>query len=75
MVRGGYRLVPTMIRKPFYRAVVAQYGARRNRSRDRAAGGTPPGALSYIPRHARRPDQTPAPLPTPPEPPQAPPVR
>ncbi|TDD68427.1 glycosyltransferase, partial [Actinomadura darangshiensis] len=35
MVRGGYRLVPTLIRKPFYRAVVAPYGARRNRTRHR----------------------------------------
>src|SRR5690606_33310400 len=35
MVRGGYRLVPTMIRRPFYRRVVATYGARRNRSRER----------------------------------------
>lgn len=35
MLRGGYRLVPTMVRKPFYRWIVAPYGARRNRSRDR----------------------------------------
>ena len=35
VVRGGYRLVPTVIRKPFYRRVVATYGARRNRARDR----------------------------------------
>lgn len=35
MLRGGYRLVPTVIRKPFYRWIVAPYGARRNRSRDR----------------------------------------
>ncbi|NVI92001.1 glycosyltransferase [Actinomadura sp. BRA 177] len=69
MVRGGYRLVPTAIRKPFYRAVVAPYGARRNRSRDRAEAGLPAGALSYIPRHARRPDQEPAPAQGLPEPP------
>ncbi|MEO3826942.1 glycosyltransferase [Actinomadura sp. B10D3] len=52
MVRGGYRLVPTVIRKPFYRAVVAPYGARRNRSRDRddVRASQPP---AYIPRHAR----------------------
>ncbi|MER7546480.1 glycosyltransferase [Spirillospora sp. NPDC127506] len=72
MVRGGYRLVPTMIRKPFYRAVVAPYGARRNRSRDRAGGTAPAGALSYIPRHARRPDQTPSSLTPQPEPPTSP---
>ncbi|MFD0540058.1 hypothetical protein ACFQY7_46040 [Actinomadura luteofluorescens] len=52
MVRGGYRLVPTLIRKPFYRAVVAPYGARRNRLRDRAGEG-PRLAVPYIPRHAR----------------------
>ncbi|WP_141578675.1 glycosyltransferase [Actinomadura sp. WMMA1423] len=54
MVRGGYRLVPTLIRKPFYRAVVAPYGARRNRLRDRGkARVTAPPALRYVPRHAR----------------------
>ncbi|WP_242613939.1 glycosyltransferase [Actinomadura roseirufa] len=59
MVRGGYRLVPTMIRRPFYRRLVAPYGARRNRSRDRAAGTPTPGIsvrhpeVPYIPRHAR----------------------
>ncbi|NDU77706.1 glycosyltransferase [Actinomadura sp. DSM 109109] len=54
MVRGGYRLVPTLIRKPFYRAVVAPYGARRNRLRDRGRTRAIPGpALPYIPRHAR----------------------
>ncbi|OLT24023.1 glycosyl transferase, partial [Actinomadura sp. CNU-125] len=37
VVRGGYRLVPTAIRKPFYRAIVATYGDRRNRERDRVA--------------------------------------
>ncbi|WP_149263081.1 glycosyltransferase [Actinomadura sp. K4S16] len=51
MVRGGYRLVPTLIRKPFYRAVVAPYGARRNRLRDRARAAPPP--VRYVPRHAR----------------------
>ncbi|WP_395108972.1 glycosyltransferase [Actinomadura sp. SCN-SB] len=42
VVRGGYRLVPTMIRRPVYRWVVAPYGARRNRSRgtDTAAPST-----------------------------------
>jgi glycosyltransferase involved in cell wall biosynthesis len=34
-LRGGYRLVPTTIRRPFYRMLVAPYGARRNRSRER----------------------------------------
>ncbi|TDC81669.1 glycosyltransferase [Actinomadura sp. 7K507] len=63
MVRGGYRLVPTMIRKPFYRRVVAPYGARRNRSRDRvdARRAAPPRQTGYeighetgyVPRHAR----------------------
>ncbi|RAY14243.1 glycosyl transferase [Actinomadura craniellae] len=32
MLRGGYRLVPTWIRRPVYRSVVATYGARRNRA-------------------------------------------
>lgn len=36
LLRGGYRLVPTSIRRPFYRLIVAPYGARRNRSRDRS---------------------------------------
>ncbi|TDC59528.1 glycosyltransferase [Actinomadura sp. GC306] len=56
MVRGGYRLVPTMIRKPFYRRVVAPYGARRNRSRDRedARGATMVPTHVYVPRQTRR---------------------
>ncbi|MFD0691537.1 glycosyltransferase [Actinomadura fibrosa] len=37
VVRGGYRFVPTAIRRPFYRMIVAPYGARRNRSRRTAA--------------------------------------
>ncbi|WP_433332694.1 glycosyltransferase [Spirillospora sp. CA-294931] len=65
-VRGGYRLVPTIIRRPFYRWVVAPYGARRNRSRDRRAETATeivwpthqpePGAPApaYAPRHAKR---------------------
>ncbi|MGP4027575.1 glycosyltransferase [Actinomadura sp. 3N407] len=55
LVRGGYRLVPTMIRKPFYRRVVAPYGARRNRSRDRedARRATATRQQGYVPRHAR----------------------
>ncbi|XRQ10861.1 glycosyltransferase [Actinomadura welshii] len=55
MVRGGYRLVPTMIRKPFYRRVVAPYGARRNRSRDRADArlATTAPKPGHTPRHAR----------------------
>ncbi|MFC4913254.1 glycosyltransferase [Actinomadura gamaensis] len=35
VVRGGYRFVPTAIRRPVYRLVVAPYGARRNRTRIR----------------------------------------
>jgi glycosyltransferase involved in cell wall biosynthesis len=50
IVRGGYRLVPTLIRRPVYRWTVAPYGARRNRSRTR--GLTSP-AERYVPRHAR----------------------
>ncbi|WP_242909057.1 glycosyltransferase [Actinomadura terrae] len=46
IVRGGYRLVPTLVRRPFYRMLVAPYGARRNRSRASAAP-------DYVPRHAR----------------------
>ncbi|REE96556.1 glycosyltransferase [Thermomonospora umbrina] len=34
-LRGGYRLVPTAVRRPFYRWIVAPYGARRNRNRSR----------------------------------------
>ncbi|MCP2343608.1 glycosyltransferase [Actinomadura rupiterrae] len=34
VIRGGYRLVPTVVRRPVYRMVVAPYGARRNRARD-----------------------------------------
>ncbi|WP_051712958.1 glycosyltransferase [Spirillospora albida] len=54
VVRGGYRLVPTAIRRPFYRAVVATYGARRNRSRQAAEPAQQP-ATPYVPRHARPP--------------------
>ncbi|TDB79345.1 glycosyltransferase [Actinomadura sp. KC216] len=77
VVRGGYRLVPTLIRRPFYRKVVAPYGARRNRSRERAANAplTGTAALTYLPRHARQPEQTRAPvapLSAPPEPPAPP---
>lgn len=64
VVRGGYRLVPTVIRRPFYRMVVAPYGARRNRSRDRAEVGRPPKE-PYVPRHAR-PATSPAPVSEPP---------
>jgi glycosyltransferase involved in cell wall biosynthesis len=58
IVRGGYRLVPTPIRKPVYRWLVAPYGARRNRSREldvTAALPEPetPEAPAYVPRHAR----------------------
>ncbi|TNY36790.1 glycosyltransferase [Thermomonospora catenispora] len=31
IIRGGYRLVPTAVRRPVYRLLVAPYGARRNR--------------------------------------------
>ncbi|MBO2454337.1 glycosyltransferase [Actinomadura barringtoniae] len=56
IVRGGYRLVPTTIRKPFYRWLVAPYGARRNRARsipevDEGAQTVEPPV--YTPRHAR----------------------
>ncbi|WP_245667619.1 glycosyltransferase [Actinomadura macra] len=67
VVRGGYRLVPTVIRRPVYRMLVAPYGARRNRSRDRAGASpafTPlPANDRYVPRHAR---------PTEPSPPRPP---
>jgi glycosyltransferase involved in cell wall biosynthesis len=74
VVRGGYRLVPTLIRRPFYRMVVAPYGARRNRSRERAETAPAPAA-AYVPRPARPPDQARgpiAPLAAPPEPPVPP---
>jgi glycosyltransferase involved in cell wall biosynthesis len=61
VVRGGYRLVPTLIRRPVYRWIVATYGARRNRSRTRAlAPGDHAGARTprprgrYVSRHSRR---------------------
>ncbi|MEV5570978.1 glycosyltransferase [Spirillospora sp. NPDC052269] len=44
VVRGGYRFVPTSIRRPVYRLVVAPYGARRNRARDQVA--EPPVEMS-----------------------------
>ncbi|MUN34991.1 glycosyltransferase [Actinomadura litoris] len=59
VVRGGYRLVPTLVRRPFYRMLVAPYGARRNRSRKRAAAEAP----SYVPRHARAQEAEPEPAP------------
>lgn len=60
VVRGGYRLVPTMIRRPFYRMVVAPYGARRNRSRERESAALPePREDGRVPRRAR-PEQDPA---------------
>ncbi|MFF5260130.1 glycosyltransferase [Actinomadura viridis] len=63
VVRGGYRLVPTLIRRPVYRWVVAPYWARRNRAEDGpdAPGtGTARPAGGYVPRHAR--DRAPGPL-------------
>ncbi|GAA2615803.1 glycosyltransferase [Actinomadura fulvescens] len=59
VIRGGYRLVPTAIRRPVYRLLVAPYGARRNRSREtttavnHAAAPQRTEAPTYIPRHAR----------------------
>ncbi|MGH3242684.1 MAG: glycosyltransferase [Spirillospora sp.] len=44
VVRGGYRLVPTFVRRPVYRRVIAPYGARRNRSRERAEAAEAAGA-------------------------------
>ncbi|RFU38193.1 glycosyltransferase [Actinomadura logoneensis] len=55
VVRGGYRLVPTAIRRPVYRLVVAPYGARRNRARAKAAQETQP-ALTPAPQPAPPPD-------------------
>jgi hypothetical protein len=49
-IRGGYRLVPTVVRRPVYRWIVAPYGARRNRSRVREATAS---SSRYVPRHAR----------------------
>lgn len=55
LVRGGYRLVPTPIRRPFYRWLVAPYGARRNRSRGRLEipDAQIAESTAYVPRHAR----------------------
>ncbi|WP_245592634.1 glycosyltransferase [Actinomadura rifamycini] len=87
VVRGGYRLVPTAIRKPFYRAIVATYGDRRNREREAAgakaaieaapAGPVDAGApekRAYVPRHARppAPDDEPAAWPLSAPPPEQP---
>lgn len=67
VIRGGYRLTPTFIRRPVYRMLVAPYGARRNRARALDAPQTstaPPArepaedpqpprpAPRYVPRHA-----------------------
>ncbi|RKS71133.1 glycosyltransferase involved in cell wall biosynthesis [Actinomadura pelletieri DSM 43383] len=75
VVRGGYRLVPTLIRRPIYRMVVAPYGARRNRSRESVEPTAPTAALRHIPRPARSPEQSRAPmtpLTAPPKPPPGP---
>ncbi|WP_254716598.1 glycosyltransferase [Actinomadura sp. WMMB 499] len=78
VVRGGYRLVPTAIRKPFYRAIVATYGDRRNRERDRVNLERPdagaPEKRAYVPRHARpsEPDQEPMAWPLSAPPPEQP---
>ncbi|TDD66483.1 glycosyltransferase [Actinomadura rubrisoli] len=57
VVRGGYRFVPTAIRRPFYRRIVAPYGARRNRSRSGTVPADDPDPTAekdpYVPRHAR----------------------
>jgi len=50
-IRGGYRLTPTLIRRPVYRMLVAPYGARRNR--DRGVPEAPP-AQQQAPSAARR---------------------
>ncbi|MFV2172118.1 glycosyltransferase [Actinomadura sp. LOL_016] len=78
VVRGGYRLVPTAIRKPFYRAIVATYGDRRNRERDRVNLERPdvgaPEKRAYVPRHARpaAPEQEPVAWPLSAPPPEQP---
>jgi glycosyltransferase involved in cell wall biosynthesis len=59
VVRGGYRLVPTMIRRPVYRWVVAPYGARRNRSRRPAAAARTTG-VTVTPLPSPRPVRDPA---------------
>lgn len=40
-IRGGYRLVPTRIRRPVYRRLVAPYGTRRERRRTRVGVSEP----------------------------------
>jgi glycosyltransferase involved in cell wall biosynthesis len=54
IVRGGYRLVPTIIRRPVYRWVVAPYGDRRNRSR-RHSTAYPAGRSEGMPGMASTP--------------------
>jgi glycosyltransferase involved in cell wall biosynthesis len=49
-IRGGYRLTPTLIRRPVYRVLVAPYGARRNRSRKAAAAPQPLPSPACVPR-------------------------
>ncbi|MBW8485299.1 glycosyltransferase [Actinomadura parmotrematis] len=44
-VRGGYRFVPTAIRRPVYRMVVAPYGARRNRRQTGGDAAAPRNAV------------------------------
>jgi glycosyltransferase involved in cell wall biosynthesis len=49
-VRGSYRLIPTWMRRSFYRRLVAPYWARRNAPRTRPAGG-----VSTLELHRRGP--------------------
>ncbi|MFB4317464.1 glycosyltransferase [Actinomadura sp. 21ATH] len=58
-IRGGYRLTPTLIRRPVYRMLVAPYGARRNRNRNLPDG--PPAVPAPAPPPAPAPEQPAAP--------------
>ncbi|MFI0450841.1 glycosyltransferase [Actinomadura sp. 6N118] len=61
VVRGGYRLVPTPIRRPVYRLLVAPYGARRNKNRDKLEAPAPLlEQPAYVPRHAAPPHDAPS---------------
>lgn len=55
IIRGGYRLVPTWIRRPAYRRIIAPYGARRNRRRMSGGAASPPDTRLFDEFTANRP--------------------
>ncbi|MEU6036207.1 glycosyltransferase [Actinomadura sp. NPDC047616] len=71
IIRGGYRLTPTLIRRPVYRLIVAPYGARRNRDASDTLPAPQQQAPVAQPEPAAPQPQVPAPAPVP-EPQQVP---